>query len=292
MPRDIDPNINVQIISFRTWDHASDALMGIRGSYIFRGHGEDWPLETRLGRTTQANLAREMETTLLSTFRAAAHLYQQNLPADQDDLSWLALMQHHGIPTRLLDWTASPLIAAFFAAEHCPQRNANRRFVVWALDLDWLRKAALTNCGLDSSHPHAPLSDPAMFSKYFLHSFGSFVAPVQPRWLNARQVQQKGLFLAVGNPHQSFQNNLSSMQQTVEGKRASSLGYKIIISGSQRLTALRSLERLGISRVTLFPGLDGFAQSLTTQLRLCQDNRYGYQWIWDALGRFKEFGFF
>jgi hypothetical protein len=233
-----------------------------------------------------------METTLLSTFRAAAHLYQQNLPADQDDLSWLALMQHHGIPTRLLDWTASPLIAAFFAAEHCPQRNANRRFVVWALDLDWLRKAALTNCGLDSSHPHAPLSDPAMFSKYFLHSFGSFVAPVQPRWLNARQVQQKGLFLAVGNPHQSFQNNLSSMQQTVEGKRASSLGYKIIISGSQRLTALRSLERLGISRVTLFPGLDGFAQSLTTQLRLCQDNRYGYQWIWDALGRFKEFGFF
>jgi len=110
--------------------------------------------------------------------------------------------------------------------------------------------------------------------------------------LNARQVQQKGLFLAVGNPHRSFQDNLSSMQQNVEGKRASSLGYKIIISGSQRLTALRSLDRLGISRVTLFPGLDGFAQFLTTQLRLCQDDTYGYQSVWDALGRFEDFGFF
>jgi hypothetical protein len=130
-----------------------------------------------------------------------------------------------------------------------------------------------------------------MFSKYFLGGRGFFVAPIQPRWLNARQVQQKGLFLCVGNPHQSFQYNLSSMQLEVEGKRVSSLGYKIIVPGSQRLTALRSLERLGISRVTLFPGLDGFAQSLTTQLRLCQDDSFSAAWTWNALGRFKEFGF-
>jgi hypothetical protein len=288
MPRDIDPNINVQIISCRTWSHASDFLMGIRGRYIFRGQGEDWPLETRLDRTSGTNLAREAEATLLSTFKTAAHLYQQNLPASPDDLSWLALMQHHGVPTRLLDWTASPLIAAFFAAEHCPQRNANRRFVVWALDLDWLREAARMKCGLESD---PPLSDPGMFSRFFLDSFGFFVAPVQPRWLNARQVQQRGLFLCVGSPHQNFQHNLSSMQHDVEGRRVSSLGYKIIVSGSQRLTALRSLERLGISRVTLFPGLDGFAQSLTTQLRLCQDDSDGADSIWNALARFKEFGF-
>jgi hypothetical protein len=107
-PRDIDPNINVQIKNYRTWNRASDFLMGIRDSHIFRGQGEDWPLKTRLDRTSRPNLVTEMEATLLSTFKAAAHLYQQNLSADQDDLSWLALMQHHGVPTRLLDWTASP----------------------------------------------------------------------------------------------------------------------------------------------------------------------------------------
>jgi hypothetical protein len=230
-----------------------------------------------------------METTLLSTFKAAAHLYQQSLPADQDHLSWLALMQHHGVPTRLLDWTGSSLIAAFFGAEHRPQRKANRPFVVWALNLDWLRKTARINCGLDSE---PPLSDPVMFRKYFLGRFGFFVAPVQPRWLNARQIQQKGLFLCVGNPCQNFQYNLSSMQRDVEGKCLSSLGYKVIIPGSQRVAALCQLERLGISRVTLFPGLDGFAQSLTAQLRLCQDESYGSNWCWNALARFSEFGFF
>lgn len=257
--------------------------MGIRGSYIFRGQGEDWPLETRLDRTSSPNLARQIEAVGLATFKGAAHLFQDRLPAADDDLSWLALMQHHGVPTRLLDWTASPLIAAFFAAEHCPQGNANRSFVVWKMDLDLLQEAARMSCGLDSA---TPLGDPVVFKKFFLDQLGFFVAPVQPRWRNARQVQQKGLFLCVGNPHQNFQYN---MQRQVEDKR--SLGYKIIVPGSQRLTALRSLERLGISRVTLFPGLDGFAQSLTTQLRLCQDDSDDAGANWNRLARFKEFGF-
>ena len=289
MPSDIDQNIKVEIINCRTWNRASDVLMGIRGTYVFRGQGEDWPLETRLDRLCRPNLATEAETTLLSTFKAAAHLYQQNLPGDKDDLSWWSLMQHHGVPTRLLDWTASPLIAAFFAAEHRPLGHANRRFVVWALDLDWLRKTARKNCGLESD---PPLSDPETFSKFFQGDFGFFVAPVQPCWRNARQVQQKGLFLCVGNPHQNFQYNLSSMQRDIEGSRPSSLGYKITIPGSQRLAALGGLERLGIGRATLFPGLDGFAQSLTTQLRLCQDDSLDATWTWRALSRFKEFGFF
>jgi hypothetical protein len=288
-PNDIDPNINVQILRCRTWDRALESLTGLRGNYIFRGQGEDWPLETRLDRACRSNFASEIENTLLATFKAAAHLYQQNLPAADDDLSWLALMQHHGVPTRLLDWTASPLIAAFFAAEHCPQNHSNRNFVLWALDLAWLREKARIICRLESE---LTLSHPQMFSSSVLGKPGFFVAPVQPRWLNARQVQQKGLFLCVGNPHQNFQYNLSSMQREVEVKYASSLGYKIIIPGSQRLKALSCLERLGISRVTLFPGLDGFAQSLTTQIRLCQDDSYGAQWNWNALGRFKEFGFF
>src|ERR1035437_6389840 len=120
MPSDIDASTNTQIIRCRTWNSASDFLMGLSDSYIFRGQGEDWPLDTPLDRKCRPNFTLEMETTLLSTFKAAAHLYQQSLPADEDHLSWLALMQHHGVPTRLLDWTGSSLIAAFFGAEQRP----------------------------------------------------------------------------------------------------------------------------------------------------------------------------
>jgi hypothetical protein len=219
----IGPNINIQTIRCRTWSRASDFLMGIRGSYIFRGQGEDLPFGTRLDRSSLSNLAVEMEATLLSTFKAAAHLYQQNLPAAAADLSWLALTQHHGLPTRLLDWTASPLIAAFFAAEHYPHRNANRGFVVWALDLNWLRRTAKVNCDLEDT---PAFSDPAIFKKFFIGQLRVF------RLCPQCSVRLKGRSRQVGDT------------------RSSSLG----LSGS-RLSA--ALSASGSAASPSFQGLTG-----------------------------------
>jgi hypothetical protein len=87
-------------------------------SYLFWGQAEtEWLLTTKLSRTlppgTESARALELERLALEEFKSQAHLYYDaaSLPAsafsERQLLEWWSLMQHHGAPTQLLDWTAS-----------------------------------------------------------------------------------------------------------------------------------------------------------------------------------------
>ena len=86
------------------------------GRWAFRGLGDaDYILRANIeGVATKPGIA---EDYLEREFRRRAHHFLADVPPRLDDLEWLALMQHHGAPTRLVDWTKSPYVAAFFAAE-------------------------------------------------------------------------------------------------------------------------------------------------------------------------------
>ena len=74
--------------------------------WIFRGQSEDWPLNPLIMRIPVNDVGYEIseaERDTLSSFKRGAHHYLQHLPKDDDALEWLALMQHFGVPTRLLD---------------------------------------------------------------------------------------------------------------------------------------------------------------------------------------------
>jgi FRG domain len=60
---------------------------------------------------------KQQEAIILRIFQRKSHLFIPNPPSGEDSFEWRSLMQHHGTPTRLLDFTWSPYVAAFFALQ-------------------------------------------------------------------------------------------------------------------------------------------------------------------------------
>ena len=95
-----------------------------KSGWIYRGVSDsDYELLPKIGRSEfRTQDTERTERLLLRTFkqRAIRHV----TPQPTSELEWLALGQHHGLPTRLLDWTYSPLVALFFAVLNNSSRNA------------------------------------------------------------------------------------------------------------------------------------------------------------------------
>jgi hypothetical protein len=110
-----------------------------RDTWIFRGlKSADYGLDPSIER---ASKPREQwaafEPLLLDEFQSKARLFKsaEEIPPLEDKLSWLALMQHHGVPTRLLDFTYSPYVALYFALRSRAEEEKRSPFVtVWAID--------------------------------------------------------------------------------------------------------------------------------------------------------------
>ncbi len=106
--------------------------------YVFRGHAKaDWELRPTLERIVGdgdfGKPAGRSEERSLGQFRSKFPVCRQNEPEPRTDLSWLALMQHCGVPTRLLDFSESPYVALYFALEDYDM-SSDDNFAVIALD--------------------------------------------------------------------------------------------------------------------------------------------------------------
>jgi hypothetical protein len=157
-------------------------------SLIFRGQPQRFaklqPSIERLDRTTSSLFAKE-EYIRREFMRRAPH-YLQKLPNQEDTLAWFALARHHGAPSRLLDWSRSLPVAAFFAAS---EATVDEGCIIWAIDQRLLKQHALEVLkgfeqfkGLQSSHWEDLISHGKNFEDVFLQQSPAafFIAPLEP----------------------------------------------------------------------------------------------------------------
>jgi hypothetical protein len=267
-----------------SWSQIQDVFAGRfqRSGWAFRGHEiSTWRLETGLERAClrtvrlpadPPNIGEMLfdpggfERDLLLRFQRRAHHYIQNPPDDSDVLDWLAFMQHHGVPTRLLDWTFSPYVALYFALE---KSQPDVDCAVWAIDTDWLIEKANETLRLDPQFPTVP-HEVSAFNQYlnrilFKGNNPNVVVVANPLKMNERAAAQQGVFLYDLSHTGSFTIPLLQML-VLPTSPISPVIWKLCVKTAERVYFLRELNRMNIHGASLFPGLDGFSRSLKIHL--------------------------
>ncbi|HHF2932011.1 TPA: FRG domain-containing protein [Vibrio alginolyticus] len=233
--------------------------------WVFRGQSnDDWILQSSLSRAFEESQnirdtgrrtvgkpsinRREHEKVMIDRFKCNAHLFLDHLPHDKDDLSWLAVMQHHGAPTRLLDFTFSPYIALYFALE-----SGDGDAAVYCINQSALSEADDEYFGDHKLDVHSRVMDGEESNDDpCLYAF-------EPKFSNQRLLSQQGLFVATNNLTHTHENTLS------EYNCSKGDIVKFRIPARLRYSGIRLLHRMNIISTNIYPGLDGFCQSLKRQ---------------------------
>ncbi len=169
-----------------SWDQAKKTLGSLGPGWAFRGQRDaSWVIATSLDRSKSELSSAVSEQFLLREFQRRAHHYLAAELIPQDTLEWLALMQHHGCPTRLLDWTRSSYVAAYFAMEDVAP---NAVAAVWAVDIEWYKKAAVDRASRNDRKIRlsTDFADPTVFDDLIMHNKIKGLVPVLPRRANQR----------------------------------------------------------------------------------------------------------
>jgi FRG domain len=231
-----------------------------RSSYVFRGMSvSDWTLQTSLERI--GSPPGKVEAPLLRAFSKYASPSAFPRTSEWDRL---AVAQHNGLPTRVLDWTASPLIAAHFAT--CNRSLFNQDGVIWCINADMVRNELLPDdmrCDLrnssawvydarllDKIYPELSLFD----TKYFDSEIMIFMEPPS---IDSRIQNQFGLLSLMNGPAKSHHEFLRRMAPSYPY-----LVKRVVIEAAAKSEIRDMLDTNNINERMLFPGLPGLCDWL------------------------------
>lgn len=234
----------------------------IRSPYVFRGMDvATWELATSLQRLSRkpSTSVSLIERSLIRSFRKYA-----NAGAFDEKSEWyvLAVAQHNGLPTRVLDWTTSPLVATHFACGD--ERYKNHDGVVWCLHAGILRDInEQNNPGMGSLRGISWVYDTRLLERNFAdlaaldssRPGGPLMLLWEPPSLDARIANQSGLLSIMNDPAES-QNDFLCKQLNPD------LLLRIVIEASAKSEIRDMLDQNGISERTIYPGLPGLCSWL------------------------------
>lgn len=206
-----------EVSSFEQFHSVLTQFRGKR--WYFRGHSSlEWSLVPKAGRPPFDALD---DREYLETWKRRARAYTAT--SGLSDWDWLALAQHHGLATRLLDWSVNPLAAALFAVDGAPRESA----CVYAFRAS---KIAL----IDNVSPF---------------KFDG-IAVFKPTAVVDRIVQQGGMFTVHGPPSIALNKSLGDDEELC----------RIVITQAYRDRLQAELDFYYVNATSLFPGLDGLSR--------------------------------
>lgn len=276
-------------------------------NFYFRGQADaEWDLSSSLERMIKSlyqredcfDIPRRYEVEMLEEFKRKYPLYEKHrIPAEEDNIEWLSIMQHYGACTRLVDATESIYVALFMATQNS---FSNSDAAIWAINKNILnsKKYILYRNNVDRKVPSISLSAAEAYAYNYANSFiGSIynrgecpqqIIAIKPKMSNERLSIQQGLFLMPTDISVPFKYNLNNYLPGVGFNRTDNsfnpmefskfveyshdnrnkahndniLMFKITIPRALKLGITKLLSQMNISSETLFPGLSGLSQSL------------------------------
>jgi FRG domain-containing protein len=253
----------------RSWSDFIDQvdLLDLAGPsqtvFLFRGQSDArWSLEHSLRRNLRdlnhQESVLEIERCALRRFQEQAHLFldPSSLAGPGDLVDWWALMQHHHAPTRLLDWTRSPYVAAYFAVEH----NWDNHGALWLVHIGSLKKAM--NHLQGHSEPTKPHEDRVRY--YCGPNLPDEIDTIELSRQSARMVVQQGLFTVCRNV---LGNHGEIIEEALRGSDDGRL-KRLIIPARLKYEFLKKLSQMNITASSLFPGIDGLGHSMGEFIRM------------------------
>jgi hypothetical protein len=231
-----------------SWD---PALRRHRSPFVYRGMPDAaTDLRPSLLRLAGDREVAKLEGLLLRNFRKYAHA---DAAAGDSIWNWLALAAHHGLPTRLLDWTYSPFVALHFATADVTQYQHDA--VIWCVNhgetnrrLPKELRKELDGEGSNVftveilNNVARSLQDLERLSKE------PFVVFLEPPSLDDRIVNQFALFSLMSTPTQAVDSWFASH---------SDVSRRVVIPAEMKWEVRDKLDQAGITERVLFPGLDG-----------------------------------
>ena len=226
------------------WEQFKAHVSGLEHRrYIFRGQDIPARLRTSFHRTGRADLARFLREDIQTLHRhlssRTSHVFNLNIPDENG--AFFNLVQHHGYPTPLLDWTFSPYVAAFFAYHHfknseAANAGAEKKVRIFQFDQKAWRAKFLQDPRLNAVRPHFSILE----------------------------------FIAINNhrlvPQQSVSSltNVDDIESYIHSLETPQQQYLQIIDLplNERPFVMRELSVMGITAGSLFPGLDGTCEEL------------------------------
>jgi hypothetical protein len=243
-------------------DHARRAFQNVFP--LWRGHADfDWRLQAEVFRPKKDRNSYD-EVSLIRFFMAQAESRRPGCPPVDDYLGWLILARHYGLPTRLLDWSANPLVALYFAAETEPRVDG----CLWALCPGSMNKQMV-----DRSRLFAPDEkeikevanlafepDPKKMIELTVPLAGRVIA-AGTREIDARVLVQQGFFTI----HADEVDLADVHYKPFDNQRRPRWRVAFRVPAGKKDLVIERLRSLGINRSTLFPDLGALAQELKSR---------------------------